>query len=163
MNQPGETPLRLEPFRLTDVELLLPIEEEAYPDPWTAGMFRQEAGNKTSHLYLAYAGEEFVGYAGFWLVLDEVHITKLTLLPSYRGVGWGMILLDALLKAAISLGAVNVSLEVREGNARARHLYARAGFEETGVRPGYYVRAKENAVLMSRRFQKHELGSCCVE
>ena len=39
MNQPGETPLRLEPFRLTDVELLLPIEEEAYPDPWTAGMF----------------------------------------------------------------------------------------------------------------------------
>ncbi|MFW5733820.1 MAG: ribosomal-protein-alanine N-acetyltransferase, partial [Oceanidesulfovibrio sp.] len=39
-------------------------------------------------------------------------------------------------------------LEVRENNVAAQTLYARAGFESVGVRPGYYPDTGEDALLM---------------
>ncbi len=43
-------------------------------------------------------------------------------------------------------------LEVRESNLPARSLYTSAGFEEIGVRRGYYTKPRESAILMRRVF-----------
>ena len=42
-------------------------------------------------------------------------------------------------------------LEVREGNARARGMYAKHGFAQDGIRRNYYrtESGRENAVLMT--------------
>ena len=40
-------------------------------------------------------------------------------------------------------------LEVRESNRAARELYRACGFEECGVRKGFYRRPTEDAVLMN--------------
>ena len=42
-----------------------------------------------------------------------------------------------------------ICLEVRASNAAARSLYEDFGFEEDGVRPGFYDSPKEDAVLYS--------------
>ena len=41
-----------------------------------------------------------------------------------------------------------MTLEVREGNTVARHLYLRLGFEQNGFRPGYYSDTGEGALLL---------------
>ena len=65
------------------------IEDEAYPEPWTTGMFREEMRNKNSYFYVAYDAETLVGYAGFWLLIDDAHVTTVTTRHDLRGQGYG--------------------------------------------------------------------------
>ncbi len=136
--------------RLTrhDIPVLMPVEREAYPDPWTQGMFRQETVNQSSHFYVGYEGESLIVYGGFWLVLEEAHLTKVTVRADRRGEGLGRALMVFLLDEARRLGATTVRLEVRESNLPAQRLYRTLGFRKVGVRKGYYTRSQENAVVM---------------
>jgi ribosomal-protein-alanine N-acetyltransferase len=158
---PPETPAAGEPGAVTTpgplayrrlarehIPLVLPIEHEAYPDPWTQGMFLQEIRNGTSHFYLGFAGEALIAYGGFWIILDEVHITKLTVSASCRGQGHGAGLLAFLEQAGKAAGGHVVRLEVRESNEIARALYREAGYEEVGLRKRYYAASGEDAVVM---------------
>lgn len=145
---PREPPLRYERLVHTHIERLLAIEEEAYPDPWTKGMFRQELVNPASRFFVVFRSLDLVGYGGFWFVVDEAHITKLTVVAEYRRQGLGEELLRFLLRQSIEAGATTARLEVRESNWAARNLYDRFGFSEVGIRKGYYRRTGEAAVVM---------------
>ncbi len=146
----SESTLHFEPLTEQHIPQLLMAEEEAYPDPWTAGMFLQEIRNRTSHFYVAFAEGELVGYGGFWLLVDEIHITKVTVLARFRRQGFGREVMAHLFWLGRRLGAQSVRLEVRESNAAARRLYESLGFEHIGLRQGYYARARESAVVMVR-------------
>jgi ribosomal-protein-alanine acetyltransferase len=61
--------------------------------------------------------------------------------------GVGTKLLSALLAKARETNSEAVYLEVRESNAPARNLYARAGFEQAGRRKAYYKNPAEDAIL----------------
>jgi ribosomal protein S18 acetylase RimI-like enzyme len=69
------------------------------------------------------------------LILDrttpEWQIVDIALLPSLRGRGIGGAILKAIQDAAAGSGAAGVNLQV-EGDNRARTLYRRLGFSETG-------------------------------
>lgn len=136
--------------RLTaeDIPAVLEADREAYPDPWSAGMFQQEIQNQCSEFFLGFLEEELVVYGGFWLVIDEAHITKITVVAEHRQRGHGRELLDWLLRRAESMGANLARLEVRESNTAARSLYTAAGFEEIGIRRGYYAKKDEAAIVM---------------
>jgi len=142
--------LRYVRFRREYLPALHAIEEASYPDPWTEGMFRQELTNASSHFYVVFLGEELIGYGGFWFVIGEAHITKLTVSEAYRGRGYGKELMEFLFQKGAALGAATFRLEVREGNIAARRLYAGLGFEEVGLRKGYYIRTNETAVIMEK-------------
>lgn len=132
------------------IEPLLEIENEAYPDPWKHSMFQQEITNSTSYFYVLLREEEIVGYGGFWLMLDEAHITKVTVAGGHRGQGIGRKLMLHLLLEAEAKGANTARLEVREHNAAARGLYERLGFRAVGLRKGYYAKTNETAVVMAK-------------
>ena len=87
------------------------------------------------------------------LILDEAHVTRVTVAEKYRGLGYGRIITEHMLENAAELGAVLARLEVRETNLPARALYDRLGFEVEGKRIGYYQRTNENAVLMVKHFE----------
>jgi ribosomal-protein-alanine N-acetyltransferase len=94
---------------------------------------------------------ELAGFIALAGLLDAGEIRHLLVQPSQRGRGLGTQLLQAGLAALRQRGYVRCVLEVRESNAAALALYARAGFQRDGVRPGYYPTAsgREAAVLMS--------------
>lgn len=148
MSVSESTALRFVPIESQHIHALLEIEEEAYPEPWTEGMFREEARSYRSHFYVVYAGETIIGYGGFWLVLDEAHITSVTIRQSYRGLGHGRRLLEFILEKAVEVGARIATLEVRVSNQRARTLYERTGFRAVGLRKNYYPKSGEDAVVM---------------
>lgn len=130
------------------LDLIETVEHEAYPDPWTRGMFVQEIAKPAAYFCVAFVGAELVGYAGYWLLIDEVHVTKITVAGPWRGQGLGRVLLDHIMLDGRARGGTNVRLEVRKSNLVARALYARAGFDEIGVRKGYYTQTNEDAIVM---------------
>ncbi|NBB98571.1 MAG: GNAT family N-acetyltransferase [Alphaproteobacteria bacterium] len=80
------------------------------------------------------------GFALLRVVLDEAEILTIAVTPSAQGQGHGASLLAQVLAQAKARGAAHVFLEVAAYNAPARALYDRAGFVQTGLRKGYYVR-----------------------
>ena len=90
-----------------------------------------------------------VGYAGFWYIVDEAHISTIAVHPDWRGQGAGEQLLVGLLEHALDLNAVKATLEVRVTNTRAQNLYRKYGFEEVGRRRRYYRDNGEDALLMT--------------
>ncbi len=142
--------LEYQPLSLAWLPQVLEVEREAYADPWTELMFQQELHNGASHFHVACRNGQLVGYAGFWLVLDEAHVTKVTVAQAFRGLGLGVALMEHVFAWTQGLGAACIRLEVREGNTAARNLYLKCGFEPIRIRHGYYARTQENAVEMVR-------------
>jgi [ribosomal protein S18]-alanine N-acetyltransferase len=86
--------------------------------------------------------------AGFILsrrAADEAEILSVAVDPTLRGRGIARAMLDLHLRRLAGVLVRSVFLEVDETNAPARRLYAAAGFEEVGRRPGYYVRTSNEA------------------
>jgi ribosomal protein S18 acetylase RimI-like enzyme len=94
----------------------------------------------TTLVLLAYQGSKAVGIAtcfyGFstFAARPLINIHDLAVLPEHRGQGVGRRLLDAVEGKARALGCCKLTLEVREGNSRARRLYAAAGFGQAVCR-----------------------------
>lgn len=54
----------------------------------------------------------------------------------------------SLIAAAKERGANMMTLEVRKSNYVAQNLYSKLGFEPIGIRRGYYMDDREDAVIM---------------
>uniref|UniRef100_UPI001F012A0B GNAT family N-acetyltransferase n=1 Tax=Falsiroseomonas oryziterrae TaxID=2911368 RepID=UPI001F012A0B len=78
---------------------------------------------------------------------DEAEILTLAVLPEARRQGVGGALLAGAMAAAAARGAAAMFLEVSEGNAAARALYAAAGFSGVGRRRRYYPDGSDAVVL----------------
>ena len=135
------------------------IEREAYLEPWTENMFRQEITNASAHFYVALIDGVVVGYAGFWLVLDEAHISSITIRSDYRGHGLGREELTFLLDKAANRDVREALLEVRVSNYRAQNLYKSMGFHTLYRRPGYYRGNNEDAFVMAKSLAVPEPGT----
>ena len=129
-------------MRESDIPDVRDLEQRTFSTTWQEGAFRNELkANPCAH-YLVLRSQvnlgEFAGYAGFWLVEDEVHITSIAVSPDYRGQGAGKLLLYDLLELARRLGAKWATLEVRDDNPAAQKMYRRFGFAKVGTRKAYY-------------------------
>jgi ribosomal-protein-alanine N-acetyltransferase len=138
---------------LNDVPAVMEIERLSLPTPWSERSFRFEISeNEDSCLLLAErtgTTAEIVGFIGFWMLLDEAHISTVAVHPDLRGRGIGGRLLLEAIREAIAREAVLVTLEVRQSNHSAISLYSRFGFEVVGRRVRYYKDNQEDAILMT--------------
>ncbi len=66
------------------------------------------------------------------------------------GQGIGTQLLADLLEEAVRRGCTEVFLEVRADNTRAQRLYRWWGFDDIGIRRGYYQPSGMDAIVMRR-------------
>ena len=107
----------------------------------------EEIRNNRSYFYVMLQDGQLAYYGGFWLVLDEAHITSVTVRDSLRGRGWDGAT-QHLLEVAEGVGAHIATLEVRESNVRAQNLYKAFGFRQIGRRRGYYPKSGEDAIVM---------------
>ncbi len=138
------------------LDSVLEIEREAYPEPWSVGMFRQEISSASSYFYAMSLDGDLIGYGGFWLILDEAHITSVTVAATHRRRGLGDLLVRYMLDKAVEAGARRATLEVRPTNKAARILYSRLGFVVSGRRKRYYAKTNEDAIIMMKELRSHE-------
>jgi ribosomal-protein-alanine N-acetyltransferase len=90
-----------------------------------------------------------VGFANLWVITDEAHITNIAVRGSYQRQGIGELLLLASIDKAREQKANAITLEVRASNTAAQRLYQKYGFNQVGLRHGYYLDNKEDAILMT--------------
>ena len=96
-------------------------------------------------------GHYIIGFTGLWVLAEEAHITTIAVREAYRRRGLGELLLIAGIDLAAELKAAVVTLEVRASNTTAQNLYTKYGFTEVGIRKGYYLDNREDAILMTTR------------
>ena len=92
---------------------------------------------------------ELAGYMGLQYVLDEGYISNVCTAPAFRRRGVASALIDEMISRARALGLSFLSLEVRVSNDPAISLYAGKGFVSVGVRPKYYEKPTEDAMIMN--------------
>ncbi len=137
-------------MQLADLPDVLAIDRVSFPTPAQQGLYEHELqGNKLAHYQVLAAAQTLIGYAGFWMMVDEAHISTIAVHTKWRGRGLGELLLLNLLFLAGDLGATLATLEVRCRNVTAQSLYEKYQFELVGKRLRYYRDTGEDALLMS--------------
>jgi ribosomal-protein-alanine N-acetyltransferase len=153
-------------MELDDIDQIMKIEQAAFSAPWPASAYRYELTKNDLSTYLVLRQRHLpaptrrrflhqkpppsiLAYGGFWIMVDEAHISTIATLPQRRGHGLGEMMLVALIDAAILRQAILVTLEVRVSNEVAQNLYQKYHFAVVGRRKGYYHDNNEDALIMT--------------
>jgi len=145
-------PGRLQTMTTAQLDAVLAIEVAAYAFPWSRGNFIDSLASGYPAQVLLDAQGAMLGYFVAMGGVDEMHLLNITVAPAVQGRGHARQMIDALIALCREQLAHELWLEVRESNARARAIYTRLGFEQKGVRKGYYPAPfgrREDAVVMS--------------
>ncbi|MDO4522078.1 MAG: ribosomal protein S18-alanine N-acetyltransferase [Eubacteriales bacterium] len=135
----------------SDLSQVCCIENVIFSQPWSRKGFL-DSMNSMDTLYLSvYFDGKVVGYCGFLQSFEEADITNVAVDEAYRGRGIARSMLTELMHRGEQRGITAFTLEVRESNRAALHLYESLGFENCGIRKNFYEKPQENAVIMWRR------------
>lgn len=137
------------PMEIMDLPQIEKVEKSSFSTPWPGKAFYDELMfNQFAYYTVVIFEGKVIGYCGFWLILDEAHITNIAIHPDYRGLGIGEATLNYVMRFAKKMGADKMTLEVRASNRVAQTLYEKLGFVSSGLRKGYYTDNKEDALIM---------------
>ena len=132
-----------------DIERILSIEKLSFSLPWSKKAYINELGhNRLAYYYGIFDLDKLIAFGGYWLIIDEGHISNVAVHPDYRHQGAGQALMRYIMVQCQAQGAKKVTLDVRKYNYPAISLYKKLGFEIAGIRPHYYDDPKEDAVIM---------------
>ena len=136
----------------TDLTTLAALEQELFADDaWSEQTWWAElAGRPRRDYVVAEADGTIVGYAGLDVSGDVADVMTVATATAHQHKGIGRLLLDELVRRAVSRGCEALLLEVRADNDAARKLYERNGFEVISVRRRYYQPGDVDALVMRR-------------
>ncbi|MGO9079051.1 MAG: ribosomal protein S18-alanine N-acetyltransferase [Streptosporangiaceae bacterium] len=140
----------LRPMTAADIPAVLVLEDELFgAEAWSRQMLADELRQQpaTRH-YLVVDDGALAGYAGLLAAGHQADVLTLAVAAGRWGQGIGSVLLTALLGEAARRGCTEMFLEVRADNDRAQRLYRRYGFEQIGIRRGYYQPSGTDALVM---------------
>ncbi|NQM30218.1 ribosomal protein S18-alanine N-acetyltransferase [Streptococcus suis] len=127
-------------------EAVLVVMQSVYDQsPWTLEQIASSMAIQDEDYYLAYEGQELVGFLAVQTVLDEMEILQIAVKTDFQRLG-----IASQLMAAVMDWDGDIFLEVRESNSAAQALYTRQHFTKIGKRKDYYRNPVEDAVIMKR-------------
>jgi len=143
------------PMDRSHIRQIAALERECFSQPWSEQLLEDALFDPQASFIVAEDGEEgnVLGYAGLHAVLDEGYIDNIAVIPDARRHGVASALLDVFCRFGAAKLAF-LTLEVRASNAAAIGLYEKYGFRQEGLRPDFYQKPKEDALIMTRFFTK---------
>jgi len=132
-----------------DVPEVIGIERASYQFPWSEGIFR-DCLRVGYVCRVVTVNDTIIGYGVMSVGAGEAHILNLCISDLYRCKGVGRRLLTCLIERGAAAGMSEAFLEVRPSNTSAIRLYQSVGFEQVGMRRGYYqaVGGREDAAVL---------------
>lgn len=143
--------LLIREMKAADVEAVSKIESEAFSMPWSARDFLEMVEADYAYYYVAEADGNLAGCCGIRNMAGEGEITNVVVAADYRKKGIGRKMMEYMLERAKENGMGACTLEVRVSNRPAIRLYESLGFKGEGVRPCFYDKPKEDALIMWKR------------
>jgi len=144
--------------RPADAAALAALHRVTFRHGWSETEFERLLSDRAAIAHVARADGGRGTVIGFVLshrIDFEAEILLVALAPAERGRGTASKLLAKHLGRLAAGGVKRIFLEVDEGNASAKKLYARLGFAEVGRRAGYYRKPEgaAAALVLSRDLQ----------
>lgn len=134
-----------------DVPFISKLEQETFSMPWSADSFLEMIGKEDARYYVAERGGQLLGCCGMLMIAGEGNITNVVVAPEARNQGVGTGMLKHLMEEGSRCGLTAYTLEVRVSNAAAIHVYEKLGFVSEGIRPGFYEKPTEDAIIFWKR------------
>ena len=135
------------PLEEIDAPYVAELEKECFSCPTSESGLLAMIKSKDALNFIGYIGRKRCGYITSYVSCGNADILSFAVEIAFRSHGVGTLLLKSFIAECIKAGFESVTLEVRESNKKARHIYEKLGFEEVGSRRGYYTSPKENAML----------------
>ncbi len=132
-----------------DLRAVHEIEAASFGTPWSEETFERLLDRDTLDFVALVDGNEVIGYAVVWCIVDQGELSNIAIAPEHRGRGLGRTLLDEVISRIRRRGVTRLFLEVRASNEPALGLYASLGFAVVGRRKEYYQNPREDALLMT--------------
>ena len=132
-----------------DVSAVVALERASYQFPWSEGIFR-DCLRVGYVCRVVTSANRLIGYGVMSVGAGEAHILNLCVDSGFRCQGIGRRMLDYLLDRGAAAGMTEAFLEVRPSNTAAIRLYLALGFDQVGMRRGYYqaVGGREDAAVL---------------
>ena len=127
------------------LEQITKMEKDYFVDSWSENSVKLQIENGKA--IVIKHGEDILGYCIFMVAADEGEILRIATLQNMRQGGLGKKLLSSVICEMRENGVTEVFLEVRARNIGAIALYKSIGFNEIGIRKGYYKDNGEDARL----------------
>ena len=125
------------------------MEHQIFPDKWSERAVLDTLENEQTICLTAEKAGRLIGYLFAYVAADEADIARVAVLKESRKQRVGSELMKELKKVGQEQELKKLLLDVRRSNTAARAFYKKHGFTEDGVRPGFYEKPEEDAVLMS--------------
>jgi [ribosomal protein S18]-alanine N-acetyltransferase len=143
---------RIVTLQAKHIEDIAAIEKLCFSRPWSYEALAEELSNPLAVFFVIEQDGKTVAYAGMHHILDEGYITNIAVHPDSRRQGLATALVRALDEYADKNDLARLTLEVRASNSAAIAIYRHAGFDEEGVRTGFYEDPIEDALIMSKYY-----------
>lgn len=134
-----------------DVPFISRLEEETFSMPWSPESFLQMITKEDTRYYVAEESGKLLGGCGLWMIAGEGNITNVAVAEDARRRGVGTGLLKYLMQEGNREGVSAYTLEVRVSNEAAIRMYEKLGFVSEGIRPNFYEKPTEDAMIMWKR------------
>ena len=146
-----KTKIRVRIAKSSDLDDIYELDVQTFAMPWSKEALSYDIlENDSAFVIVAEYEGEFAGYADIWTVLDEADLNSIAVRVDFRRKGIGDAIMLAMIEMLSTSGVATINLEVRVSNMPAIKLYKKYGFNECGVRPGYYLDNGEDALIMTR-------------
>lgn len=143
--------IEIRELRGEDIGALAEIESKSFSMPWSEDAFADLLKHDYCFYLVAVADGEVAGCCGYTDTLGQANIDNVVVAEQYRNLGVAQMLLKELIRRGGENNINDYTLEVRVSNAAAIHVYEKFGFVSEGVRPNFYEKPTEDALIMWRR------------
>ena len=127
----------IRPMTQEDIDAVVDIERRVQSHPWTEGNFR-DALKAGYDAWVVCHADQIVAFSLQLMAPDVAHLLLIGVRPDWqsKGIGGGLLAWgeERLLQQQLD----SQLLEVRPSNTGAIAFYRRWGYEQIGVRKGYY-------------------------
>ena len=133
-----------------DLESIAALEEKCFIEPWDTEDCRRELDeNPFSNGWILKQEDKIVAYAFLWETFEMAQLARIGVDPALRKQGIAKEMMQHLIERAREAGCEFMTLEVRQSNVAARHLYEGCEFIQVNVSKGYYPNG-EDAIVMTK-------------
>lgn len=131
-----------------DAETVASLERLLFSDAWSPSSVEGTLLSPFSTGLLLTAEGKAAGYLLFSHLAPEGELLRIGVHPDFRRRGYAACLMEKMKALLVEQGCTDIFLEVRADNGAAIALYRRFGFEDNGLRHGYYHDPDADALLM---------------
>ena len=113
--------------------------EKQFTDVFTKENVKKDIENNQFTNYFTYIiDNEPVAFINYYTMYERAELININVLDKYQNQKIASKLIEYMLEDCKNKSVKSITLEVKQTNEKAIHLYKKYGFNEIGIRKGYY-------------------------